>query len=156
MYDWYDHPLDTRAPTGGEIGLNGKHYKGGEFLPFYVPRPVMPQLDEADYPEFFDFVTAQGWSYRLTTLDPKELHFHQRVAWDKVIHMSPEQLAKPILVSQDGFILDGNHRGEAHIRNHTAAPAVVINLDFEAAIKLMFSFPKTYAYGDGKEHQISI
>ena len=28
------------APRGGATALNGRHYAGGEFLPFYVPREV--------------------------------------------------------------------------------------------------------------------
>jgi len=152
MYDWYDHPLDTRAIAGGETGVDGREYKGGEFLPFYVPRPEMPQIDEADYPAFFEFVKARGWSYHLETVDPKTLHAHQRVAWNKVITMTPAGLAKPILVSRDGYVLDGNHRREAHIRDGSDVCCYVLNLDFEAAIRLMFSFPKTYAYGDGRKH----
>lgn len=152
MYDWYDHAIDSRAPRGGETGVDGKQYKGGEFMPFYVPRPEMPQIDEKDYPEFFEFVESQGWSYHKESCDPHTLYFHQRVVWNSKTRINSEVLAKPILVSRDGYVLDGNHRATAHLQLDTDVPAIILNLDFESAIKLMFSFPKTYSYGDGKKH----
>ena len=53
---WFERPLDHRAPKGGEEGVNGHHYKGGEFLPFYVPRPVMPQIEHHDLNALIRFV----------------------------------------------------------------------------------------------------
>jgi hypothetical protein len=156
MYSWYDFAIDSRAHKGGEIGVDGKQYKGGEFMPFYVPRPEMPQIDEKDYPEFFEFVESQGWSYHQENCDPKTLHFHQRVTWNSNTKITEEVLEKPILVSRDGYVLDGNHRATAHLNLGTDTPAIILNLDFEPAIRLMFSFPKTYAYGDGKVHGQSL
>jgi len=155
MYQWYKHPLDTRATKHGEIGVDGKEYKGGEFLPFYIPRPEMPQVDEIYYPELFLFIEAQHVSLKLEKFDPHALHAHQRVNWDKVRTMDAETLAKPILTSEDGYVLDGNHRWTAHVLNKTEVNAYVIGLEFEKAIELLFSFPKTYAYGDGNFHPVT-
>lgn len=155
MYDWYDHPIDRRATRTGELGVNGKLYKGGEFLPFYIPRPVMPQLDEKDYPEFLQFVKNQGVSIDLKEYRPQQLRAHQRVTWDSVVNMAPDVFNKPILASIEPFVLDGNHRWTAHVRKAVPLSGYEIGLEFEDAIKLMFSFPKTYAYGDGKEHPLA-
>lgn len=156
MYDWYDFAIDMRAHKGGETGVDGKQYKGGEFMPFYVPRAEMPQIDEKDYPEFFEFVKSRGCNYHQENCNPTILHFHQRVEWNAKTEITPEVLAKPILVSYDGYVLDGNHRATAHKQRGTDVPAIILSLEFESAIKLMFSFPKTYAYGDGKTHKQSL
>lgn len=155
MFLWYEHPIDKRAPVHGEFGVNGKMYKGGEWLPFYIPRAVMPQIDEKDYPDFFEFVKSKNVLFVPKTFFPKELRAHQRVSMDKAKHMDAGNLAKPILVSRDHFVLDGNHRWTAHVLNGTQVPAFELELEFEASIELMFAFPKTYSYGDGRTHPIT-
>lgn len=155
MFLWYQHPLDKRACAHGEMGVDGKQYRGGEFLPFYIPRAVMPQIDEADFDAFFAFIESKGVSFTSETFSPKELRAHQRVSMDKAKHMDEATLAKPVLVSRDHYVLDGNHRWTAHVLNGTDVPAYQIDLDFEASIELMFAFPKTYSYGDGQNHPIT-
>jgi len=155
VYDWYDHPLDVRAVKGGEVGANGQFYKAGEFLPFYIPRDEMPQIDEKDYVVFFGFLKERNVQMEIKTFHPKELHAHQRVNWSKVHAMDQTVMDKPILVSKDGYVLDGNHRWWAHVLQKTDLKAYQIDLEFEEAIKLLFDFPKTYAYGDGNFHPIS-
>jgi len=154
MYDWYDHPIDSRASHGGELGVNGRLYKGGEFLPFYIPRPEMPQVDEKDYPALFEFVKSQSIPLLTERFQPNQLRAHQRVSWDKVVSMDEVTFRKPVLVSQDRFVLDGNHRWTAHVHRNVPLSAYVLGLEFEAAIGLLFKFPKTYSYGDGKQHAV--
>lgn len=150
---WCDEPLPARAPTGGLIDpLNGRAYKGGELLPFYVPRPVMPQVDEAAYPALLAF--AKAWDIEVdleTGIDPATLRAHQRIDPIRAAEMPPEVLAKPILVSLDGYILDGNHRWLAHVHLDAALTAYRIDLPFEAAIRLLFDFPGTYDLADKPE-----
>lgn len=156
MYDlnWYKLPLDHRACKGGEEGVNGDEYKGGEFLPFYVPRPVMPQVDECDLTALIEFVTFRGCETKEGKTDPDELHFHQRVDFDKCKKMKKETLKKPVLISLDMFVLDGNHRTMEHKLLGTEVPYIMLCKPFEEAIGLLMAFPGTYEYcngDDGKE-----
>jgi hypothetical protein len=145
MYDWYDHPIDRRASAGGERGVNGKLYKGGEYLPFYVPRPEMPQVNAEDYPALLAYAKRQGVKTVLRTVPPRSLHAHQRVNWDRLRTMPPEVYAKPALASADDYVLDGNHRWWAHELKGEDLKALFLSLQFEAAIRFLFSFPRTYA-----------
>jgi hypothetical protein len=152
MFKWFGTPMDVRAPHGGEEGLNGRWYKGGEILPFYVPRPIMPQIDEQDFDEFIAFAKSRGADVRLTTFDPLDLHAHQRIDPIKLARMPDSVRAKPIFVSLDLYILDGNHRWAMHLMTHSQdVPALQLNLRFADAIQLMFNFPKTYALENSAE-----
>jgi uncharacterized ParB-like nuclease family protein len=144
---WYDSPLPRRAPTGGLTEpLNGHTYKGGELLPFYVPRPLMPQIDESDYPALFAFLQGKGIAVETVTLETATLKQHQRVDSFNPAAMPVDVLAKPVLISADYFVLDGNHRYVAHL--HLGLETInCIRLDglsFEDAIAALFSFPNTY------------
>jgi hypothetical protein len=140
---WCDLPLDDRA-KGLEQGCNGKLYRSGEFMPFYVPRPVMPQIDECDQAGFVQFATQQGVVIRHDTYSPDQLKPHQRISIDHAINMSLDVAAKPIIISSDMFILDGNHRWYWHEQHDSKLNCIVVELEFEQAIKLMFNYPKTY------------
>lgn len=151
--DWFDHPLDARAAKGGEYGLDGKLHKGGEFLPHYVPRAIMPQVDETDLDALLAFLTGKGIGIRRETLPCDAFKVMQRVDEAHVQSMiSGDQsalLAKPVLASNDPDIVDGNHRLAAHKALKSAVPAIIIDLPFEHAIAAVFEFPKTYALGNG-------
>lgn len=66
------------APTGGETEFN-RFFKGGEFLPFYIPRDFMPQIDEQDYPALICFLQQKGVSVVTKMVSPRALRAHQRV-----------------------------------------------------------------------------
>lgn len=148
---WYHEPIDTRAKAGGETGVNGKEYKAGEFMPFYVPRSEMPQVRESDYPELFKLAERKGIKISFATVSPDMLKKHQRIDEANLKHeIKTEGEAEevlheitPVLASKDFFILDGNHRVDDHRIKGTNVPTVFIGLDFEEAIAFLFSFSKT-------------
>jgi hypothetical protein len=152
---WFDRPLDTRAIHNDEIGVDGKEYRKGEFMPFYIPRPEMPQVDETDIPGLLDFLVGQGIGILKKTILPGEISPHQRVEISRAINMPLEELAKPILGSMEPFILDGHHRWYEHRLQGTKISLIQIELEFEQAIRALFQFPKTYSYGDGKKHAVT-
>lgn len=151
MEAWYDRPIDPRAPAGGEIGVDGKTRKGGEFEPFYVPRNEMPQVSETDYPALLEFAARKGVSVSFQVFRPEDLKKHQRVMeglLKETMETEPvavlsDKMSEPVLVSKDLFILDGNHRRDAHAIQGTPVLGIVIELEFEEAIKFLFEFPKT-------------
>lgn len=149
--EWYDRPIDTRAKAGGEVGVDGKERKGGEFEPFYVPRTEMPQIDQKDYKALIAFANRKGVTISLGVFQPEDLKHHQRVDDSKLkatIKAEPiaeeiEKASEPVLVSKDFYVLDGNHRLDSHKLQGTPVIAFVIELGFEEAIDFLFSFPKT-------------
>jgi hypothetical protein len=139
---WYERPLDRRAHAGSEEGLNGREYKGGEFMPFYVPRPVMPQIAQSDLDALIHFTRQrQIWVQRYVAKSTMLIH-HQRVYWDPK-RWDPKLANTPVLVASDFFILDGNHRAFANRKHRLESHIIQFGLPFEPAIDLLFSFPKT-------------
>jgi hypothetical protein len=153
-FHWFEHPLHSRAPCGGEEGVDGRFYRGGEFEAFYIPRPVMPQVDEADQADLIAFIRERGIEVTEETVPPEDLHFHQRVDMKKVHAMAQDVLDKPLLVSLDMYVLDGNHRAAGHKQVGTPANCIVIGAKFEDAMAVIYAFPKTYEYGDGNFHPV--
>jgi hypothetical protein len=146
-------PNEQHAPAGG-VRVSGQYFGGGWFLPFYIPRERMPQVDEADYPALLTFVQERGVVVTKCVAAPALFHAHQRIDFDRAISMDEKTLSKPILTSVDYYVLDGNHRWMGHFIHHTDLNVIKIGLEFEAALDLLFQFPKTYSYGDGNVHPI--
>lgn len=139
-----------RAPAGG-LDKFGQHYAGGEFVPFYVPRLLMPQVEGQFYDEFRIF--AGDLVSEVAGVDPHALVPHQRVTVDHAINLSPELAQKPIIVSRDSYILDGHHRWYWHVIKPENMNTLVVNKDFEDAIAFLFQFPHTYCYRDSQGNE---
>lgn len=132
-----------------------KHWYDGT-IQLYVPRVVMPQVNEEDYPALIHFASTLGVEHDHLMFNCSELSVHQQVDWDKVRAMKADDLImkKPCLVSGDRFVLDGNHRFWGHQQINTPVPAIQFKLPFAAAIKFLFKFPRTYSFSDGKHGAI--
>lgn len=131
------------APHDGALGVNGRHYVGGEFLPFYVPRDRMPQVASKDYPALRRWLAARGLSALEAILEPSRLRAHQRIDEKRALAMPAEALRVPCLVSSDFYMLDGNHRWLAHMNNGSLLRAIVIDKPFDEAVDLLLAFPLT-------------
>lgn len=138
-----DAALAERAPAGGCVGVDGHYRRGGEFEPFYVPRMVMPQVHHHDYTALFEWAAFKGIEVSTVERSTDELKFRQHVDV-KTLHVSPKNYDKPILISSDGFVLDGNHRATAHKLKGDPVTCIMFDADFESAMKLLFSFAGTY------------
>lgn len=128
--------IDQKRATGAMVEY-GRRYSAGEFLPFYVPRDRMPQVDEEFYPQLVSDAHAmmRGPGCEFDVVPVQSLRAHQRIDHFRAKCMKPDVALKPILVSQDGFILDGNHRWWEHVHNKSAWIAVIqLHLDFEPAL----------------------
>lgn len=115
----------------------------GEFERFYVPRPLMPQVARHDYPALFDFAKQHQVDVLERKLLPCDVHPHQRIDHVKAEQLDMDKLTKPILISNDAFILDGNHRWWELNHLGMLVSAYSFGLPFDAAIKFLFSFPLT-------------
>jgi hypothetical protein len=148
LVPWFTRSLSRRAPTGGAVGLDGHYRRGGEFEPFYVPRQDMPQIDEQDLVPLLVHLTKKRTRVSNALIPPDQLLFHQHVFEDKVPRFDSPDMERPLLVSNDGYVLDGNHRAMAHKRNGSRPPCFILDADFTEAMALLFSFPRTYTYGE--------
>lgn len=110
----------------------------------YVPRRGMPQVHSRDYPALIRFAREQGVCVVQDCADPRCLKYRQRVVWNPAKYR-PETNTKPVLVSRDGFILDGNHRVfAARMERKAIIPIVLFSLPFDAAIAMLQRFAGTY------------
>jgi hypothetical protein len=110
----------------------------------YVPRPFMPQVDEADETALVEWLAFRGIKVSETTIEAEQLEFHQHVDFNRVETMPADVYAKPIWVAQDGSVLDGNHRATAHKLKGDPVKALRVELPFEQAVAAIFSFAGTY------------
>lgn len=121
--------LTEQAPAGG-LGRYGHHYNGGEFLPFYVPRDAMPQVD--DLPAMI--ADALG-SVHIDVARTPDLRAHQRIS-HRAARAMPEHVKRfPIVVSSDGYVIDGNHRWWAAVHDGREFLSTIrLDMPFDAAI----------------------
>jgi hypothetical protein len=103
----------------------------------------MPQVDIDDYPALLTWALWQSISYSDETRDPHTLKAHQRVNWQRVATMPDEIYKRPILISADGFILDGNHRAAAHRQRGEPVSCIVLGVPFFHALGVLYSFAGT-------------
>lgn len=130
------------APKGGIDMIEG-HYRGGQFVPFYVPRQLMPQVDAEFYPQFIASALPVG--VKLEVVTPHSLTPHQRIDHRRAKAIPLWLRMKPLIASADNYVLDGNHRwwsaqkaGDAYLN------IIRINMEFDAAIAWMLNLPFVY------------
>ena len=95
-------------------------------------RLSMPQIVAKKLPAFLKELREDGTKVKRATVDPKTLKPTQNkldtAKVDKLKKL-PEALKKPILVSKDGFILDGHHRWAANKALKRQQPVIQVQLD---------------------------
>jgi len=95
-------------------------------------RISMPQIVAQKLPTFLKELRGDGTKVKRATVDPKTLKPTQdKLDTAKVDKLKklPDALKKPILVSQDGFILDGHHRWAANKALKRQQPVIQVQLD---------------------------
>lgn len=117
-----------------------------------IDRRDMPQIDLIHLDEFFKFCIHHGVKVKEGPVPPRLCKPVQCVRFP-MKHVSPPTLVKPVLLAEGWNILDGNTRWGTWLqRGAPHMPASTIGLRFADAVKLMWMFPHTYRYGDGKFH----
>ena len=110
-----------------------------------ILRRDMPQVKSTLVPTFLRELEAEGhsvWS-QMEPADPSCLRPSQgEMVEETIISLmgKQEQLAKPVLVSLDGFVLDGHHRWAANHRLGQAQDIIILGLNAEEALAKMHSF----------------
>jgi hypothetical protein len=111
-----------------------------------VPRRDMPQIDHEDMTALVEWLAWKGIALSHERIDASELQFRQRIDLSLTASMDDETYGRPIWISRDRAVLDGNHRGFEHKVRAQPVDCFVIDLDFEDAVAALFSFAGTYDY----------
>jgi len=112
-----------------------------------VERPVMPQIDEHDYPALLRWLDTHGVTVSDDMIEPSRLCFRQRVDQEMVASILTRRrdlLNKRIILSNERCVLDGNHRAAAHLAEGTPSPAYVLGVSFEEGFDLLCAFGRVH------------
>lgn len=119
-------------------------------------RKDMPQVDWEDYSDLMAFMRNCRVFISNGHMLPKKAKGFQCPDLVHIRPLEPHALSKPVLLSKEPEVLDGNHRRMAFIKFGGLMPYVMFHCPMREAIDLMFKFPKSYRYGDGHEHPFKI
>lgn len=117
-----------------------------------VARDEMPQVRKADWDEFLAFARARTTVTREDNVDPNTLHAVQHEFDQARVDAIPQDKLKyPILVTEDGYVIDGNHRWIKAKQTATYIPVLRIGLEKDAALDMVRSFPKAEFVANAEE-----
>lgn len=109
-----------------------------------IDRSKMPQVDDKLYNDLFMFLGERGMNFTGRLLPAELLHMHQEVDPDKARAIPPDKLIKPVLISLDLIIIDGNHRAYRHWLDKTHVPCIKIEASFPRCLREILEFPGTF------------
>jgi hypothetical protein len=112
----------------------------------------MPQIDEASMTALVEWLAWKSVPVADVERSADQLRFRQHVDFNRVRTMPQEVFDKPIWVSEDGSVLDGNHRAWAHKLANKPAHCLQVQLPFNQAVAALFSFAGTYDYAQRRPH----
>ena len=119
---------------------------------FLLSRNQMPQIKNTDH--FVNFIERQNICVSreeecdVSSLRPTQFEYDKykvyniKMDWRK----DPESILStaPIIVSQDGFVLDGHHRYFAARQSDTHIPCIIVHLDINKLLRLSMDYKDMY------------
>lgn len=113
-----------------------------------IPRHLMPQIDTSDMSKFKAFLSNHGIPNGFSSVNPKALKpIQQHVNRDKVesLKSNVEALKKPIIITSDGYIVDGHHRWIAASElNVNKIPCLVCKCPLDKFLRTAHEFDDSY------------
>lgn len=125
-----------------------------------IARHLMPQIQSNDVQAFIDKLKSEGIKVTqskigVNTIKAVQGEFNK----EKILAMMQKDLSKskPVIVSQDGFIVDGNHRWLAELNKNfkSKIDAIIIHLNIMDVIQQARLFDKVF-YKQVHESRIKI
>jgi len=117
------------------------------FSAFVLPRSQMPQIKNTDH--FINYIEQLGinttnFISSVTAINPTQFEYDKwkvnniKMDWRK----DPDsiQTSKPILISDDNFVLDGHHRYFAALQSNNEIPIIQIDLPINKLLKLTLDY----------------
>lgn len=111
-----------------------------------VPRKAMPQVAKDDYVELLQFLKGHGVTPKKLKVDPNELRAIQKdfKAAGVVKALELEKFKKAVLISNDMYVIDGNHRWLGALNSRaTTIDALQFNTNGVRLLALVKKFSKT-------------
>lgn len=113
-----------------------------------IKRSEMPQVDLSDLVSLKRFLTKKSIGYEVLKLNPNDFEATQKeFNIDKVnsILKNFDRLDdSPILVSKDGYIIDGHHRWLAYLKKEEPINVMVIDKKWEDVLDILHEYPKSF------------
>jgi len=117
-------------------------YKSKKLDEALIERSKMPQIKIKDYGKLEKYLADNKVGYRYTALPTRDLQFVQDVNHDimNFLKNKTDVLDKPIIVSKDMIILDGNHRAYTNGKMNRKNNVLLLDCDFREGYKLLTKF----------------
>jgi len=149
IYDPFNE-VDDRYETQASEKLPGKGIKMLQ-QGLQLPRSELPQVKSTDMDDFKSFLddTNVEWEDTVETveeLEPIQAEINlENVAW-MMQNKSEEELGggKPVIISSDGYLVDGHHRWFSlkEINPQADISVVLVHKGIEELLQLMGQYPK--------------
>lgn len=115
-----------------------------------IDRVKMPQVKSADVQDFFRFLKTKGVKTAFKKVDAANLKATQGEFDSGKVEKMIADIAsgkageKPIIVSKDGYVIDGHHRWLAYANIGKPLPVYEVNTDAMQLIRFMREYPKSF------------
>ena len=112
-----------------------------------IKRSEMPQVATKDYPEFIEYLKANGADFTKQVMPARQLKATQgEFSKDGVERQLDKMQAgtpkKPVIASQDNYIIDGHHRWLVALNTRNDVEVFKIDIDADELLDLVRKFPK--------------
>ena len=115
-----------------------------------IKRSDMPQVSKKDYPEFFEYLKSNGATFEMqrdipaNTFKSTQGEFSDAGVERSMTKLSKGAPKKPIIVSQDNYIIDGHHRWLVAMNlGNSTVDTIKISMDSDELLALVKAFNKT-------------
>ena len=115
-----------------------------------IDRKDMPQIKSKDLKDFFLFLKKNGVKTIKKSMDATKLKATQGQFDKGKIKKAIDDIStgsmpdKPIMVSKDGYVIDGHHRWLAYYNMNRKIDVYEANVDSKRLIELMSEYPKSF------------
>ena len=112
-----------------------------------IKRSEMPQVATKDYPEFIDYLKANGADFTKQVMPANQLkatqgEFSKDGVERQLAKMQAGKPKKPVIASQDNYIIDGHHRWLVAMNTRDSVEVFKIDIDADELLDLVRKFPK--------------
>jgi hypothetical protein len=116
---------------------------------FSIPRANMPQIENVK--KFCSFLEQKGVSCEKQVGLVDHYKPSQSEGFDEMkikliclgMRRNPEKRMKPIIVSSDGYVIDGHHRYIAATRTQQKIPYILVDTTANKLLKLAYEYTGT-------------
>jgi hypothetical protein len=135
-----------------DMAVGDQYYESVEIIPnsLNIPRSKMPQIKSNDVRDFIQFLTNKGISVSSKPVSVKNIKMTQRdINKDKVnslIQSDKSSLSKPVIISSDGYILDGHHRVLAlyNMDRNFKLKTIHVDIPIQKLLNISHEYPKSF------------